>query len=244
MEQLKRVLFFMKEHKEQIKFYGLISLIILSMALGSIAIYYSLNNEECITFDEVSKIIEEKVTKNEVSNESPIKTTITIDVKGAVKTPGVYTLEENSRVIDAINASGGLNKNANTKYINLSKVLTDSNVIIIYTNDEIKELEKEETKVICTPEKNLACTTKDEIVNESIKEDKDTSNLNNNSLININTATIEELMTLDGIGESKAKSIIEYRETNGLFNTIEDIKNVSGIGESAYDKIKENITIK
>lgn len=150
-----------------------------------------------------------------------------IDIKGAIKTPGVYKLEENSRIIDAINIAGGLLKTANTTYTNLSKILNDSDVIKIYTNDEIKKLEKE------TPEELP------KIENE-IKEET----TNDNKLININTATKEQLETLNGIGESKANAIIDYRNTNGNFNTIEDIKNVTGISDTLYDKIKEYITVK
>ena len=71
----------------------------------------------------------------------------------------------------------------------------------------------------------------------------DTKNDKTNGVVNINTASIDELMTLSGIGESKAKSIIEYRSTNGKFNTIEDIKNISGIGDALFNKIKDNITV-
>lgn len=164
---------------------------------------------------------EEIIIKEEPQiEEEPIKY-IYIDIKGAIKKPGVYKLEENSRIIDAINISGGLLKTANTTYTNLSKKLNDSEVIKIYTNEEVKKLEKE------TPQELPKVETPS----------------TENELININTASIEQLQTLNGIGESKAKSIIEYRTTNGNFKSIEDIKNVSGISESLYEKIKDSITI-
>ena len=151
-------------------------------------------------------IQEETIIKEEpqIEQEEPIKY-IYVDIKGAIKKPGVYKLEENSRIIDAINISGGLLKTANTTYTNLSKILNDSEVIKIYKNEEVKTIE--------------------------------------NKLININTASLEQLQTLNGIGESKAKSIVEYRTTNGNFKSIEEIKNVSGISESLYEKIKDSITI-
>lgn len=166
---------------------------------------------------------EETIIKEEpqIEQEEPIKY-IYIDIKGAIKKPGVYKLEENSRVIDAINISGGLLKTANTTYTNLSKILNDSEVIKIYTNEEVKKLEKE------TP--------------QELPKVEETPTIEN-KLININTASLEQLQTLNGIGESKAKSIVEYRTTNGNFKSIEEIKNVSGISESLYEKIKDSISI-
>ena len=166
---------------------------------------------------------EETIIKEEpqIEQEEPIKY-IYIDIKGAIKKPGVYKLEENSRIIDAINISGGLLKTANTTYTNLSKILNDSEVIKIYTNEEVKKLEKE------TP--------------QELPKVEETPTIEN-KLININTASLEQLQTLNGIGESKAKSIVEYRTTNGNFKSIEEIKNVSGISESLYEKIKDSISI-
>lgn len=160
---------------------------------------------------------------------------IYIDIKGSVANPGVYKLDSNSRVTDAIEASGGITSDANTRFINLSKKLNDGDVIVVYSNKEIKDAQKEnivyiETPCVCEEVKNDAC----------YKEEKEVVN---NGKININTATIDELKTLTGIGDAKAKAIIEYRNKNGLFSNIEDIKKVNGISESVYAKIKENITV-
>ena len=163
--------------------------------------------------------------------------TVFVDIKGAVNNPGVYELDKGSRVIDVITAAGDLREDADTSIINLSKELKDGMFVIVYTKEEIntykdkiipsKTIVKEiENKIICPDTSNDACIS---------DNDKQTG------LININTASIEELTTLPGIGESKAKKIIEYREETP-FETIEDIKNVSGIGDSAFDKIKNNIT--
>lgn len=162
---------------------------------------------------------------------------IYVDIKGYVNKPGVYKLDSNSRVIDAIEISGGLKKDANTRFINLSKVLNDGDVIVIYSNSEIKKAKKQdviyvETPCVCEEVKNDACY-KDNSLNEPNKTNK----------ININTATLEDLKKLDGIGDAKAKSIIEYRTKNGNFKNIEDLLNVSGISETIYAKIKENITV-
>ena len=165
-----------------------------------------------------------------------------VDIKGAINNPGVYEIECNKRVIDVINMAGGLTDNADTTILNLSKKVKDEMYIIIYTNDQIKEYKEKllpskeiikqvEEKIICPDNSNDAC----EKSSASKEEVKVTGK------VNINTATKEELMTLTGIGESKADKIIEYRKSN-IFNSIEDIKNISGIGESIFTKIKDNIT--
>lgn len=189
--------------------------------------------------------------KEEISNveikEEIKKAKFKVDIKGLVEYPGVYELSENARVIDVITSAGGLKEDANTEYINLSKKITDEMVIIIYSNNDVekfKETDKEiiyiEYECVCPDNINDACINESDIVNTNgTKEEIEEKD----NLISINTATVEELMTLNGIGESKAKAIIEYREKNGEFKNLEDIMNVSGIGESAYSKIKDNIKL-
>ena len=160
---------------------------------------------------------------------------IYVDVKGSIKNPGVYKLKSDARVIDAIEEAGGMLKDANDRYINLSKALNDGDVIIVYSNKEIDEAQKDNTVYIETP-----------CVCEEVKNDacyKDTDNQPSNFKININTASVDELKTLSGIGEVKAKAIVEYRKVKGKFKTIEDIKEVNGISESLFEKIKDNITV-
>ena len=142
---------------------------------------------------------------------------------------------------DLINKAGGVTKNADTSLINLSKKLKDEMVVIIYSKEEVatlKEKTKENTENIC-PKENDACanTTLEPITKENIQEETV------NTKISINTATIEELQNIKGIGKSKAEAIIKYRDENGKFKKIEDIKNVSGIGDAAFEKIKDQITI-
>ena len=206
--------------------------IIVALIFGYIVTFIFFSNE-------IYKNKEEQ-KNNEISIiEEPSKDTeykeIKVDIKGSVKKPGVYTLKENSRTNDAIIASGGLLKNANTRFINLSKILNDGDVIVVYSNEEIKKAQKEERIVVETP---CVC---EEVKNDSCyKEDKETETT---SKININTATINELIKLNGIGESKAKLIIEYRTKNGKFKDIKEIMNIKGISETLFSKIKENITI-
>ncbi len=203
-------------------------LLLIIILLLSFLIVYELKNKE--KKDEL--YIEDTIISDEVVPEV-MEEYIFVDVKGSVKKPNVYKLQKGARTIDAINASGGLAKNANTRFINLSKELKDGDAIVIYSNDEIKKAQKQntiyvETPCICEEVKNDACYQENNI---------------SNTKININTSTKEELMTLSGIGESKANAIIEYRTNNGNFNVIEDVMKVSGISETIFNKIKENITV-
>lgn len=175
---------------------------------------------------------EKKESKNEVIEEYKV------DVKGEVINPGIYTLKSSSRIIDCIELAGGLTENANTTVLNLSKKITDEMVIIVYSNAEVEDFKR--TKEI---EKQVqsSCIQKDE---NTLKNDACIGEASSNTgLISINTATEEELSSLSGIGPSKAKQIVEYRTTNGPFNTIEDIKQVPGIGDSIFAQIKDYITI-
>lgn len=172
-----------------------------------------------------------------------------VDIKGFVKKPGVYELAKDSRIIDVIKLSGGLIDGANTEYINLSKKITDEMIIIIYSNNEVEKYKKQDKEIIyieyecvCPDNINDACINKDDTVNTNGTSD----NLDNDvkrALVSINTCTVEDLINIPYLGETKAKAIIEYREKNGEFKNIEDIKNVSGIGDKLYSKIKDYIKL-
>lgn len=186
------------------------------------------------------------------------------DVKGNVNNPGVYEILENDTIKNIIDKAGGLKKNSYTDNINLSKKVTDEMVIYIHTNSEI-EKQKEINNCKCIPiYKYIECDNKIEPIittkpilttetttmikitepittKETTKTTEITSNIN--TKINLNTCTIEDLITIKGLGQAKATKIIEYRNTNGLFLTIEDILKVDGIGESTLDKIKDYIEV-
>lgn len=188
-----------------------------------------------------------------------------IDIKGAVKKPGVYTLPKGTLIHEAIKTAGGLKYGGTTKNINLSKKISNEMVLYIYTNSE---LEKEDAKVTCPEcvcetvdisscieDKNSVITTtptkedeKHDVTDHTSKKEEQTPKEEDktpivNTKININEASKEELTTLNGIGEKTAEKIINYRKEHGEFASIEDITNVSGIGASIFEKIKENITI-
>lgn len=153
---------------------------------------------------------------------------VSVDIKGLVVNPGVYNIKSDSRIIDAIELAGGLKEGANTEQINLSKKVTDEMVIVIYSDEEVESMKKNDSY---------------NNIDNANYVDEYKINDTSDSKVSINTSTLEELMTLKGIGKSKAEAIIKYRNTVGLFNSIEEIMNVSGIGESIYKKIKDNIKL-
>ena len=199
--------------------------IFIFLLIGGIISFAIINNlnkkpaKEEIILDNLPK---KKKTKNKIIKE------FKVDIKGEVLTPGIYSLKNNSRVMDVINMAGGLTNQADTSVINLSKKITDEMVIIIYSRQQVKEFEKTKEQ--------------ESIVQGKCIKSSENALKTTNKKISINTATKEELMTLPGIGESKAEDIIKYRENTSKFNKIDDIKNVSGIGDSLFAKIKESIT--
>ncbi len=150
--------------------------------------------------------------KTEVSTTQ--ETVIFVDIKGAVKNPGVYQMKVGDRVKDALDAAGGLTAEADSQKVNLAKRLEDQMVIVVpKVGEEAEEI-------------SAGVTSKEEA-----KEGK----------VNINTATVEELKTLKGVGDKKAGAIIEYRKKNGSFKTKEDLMKVRGIGKKLFDSFQERI---
>ncbi len=251
MKLIDKIKFYLLENKKRI-----LALIILVLIFLTVTILF-LNK----TTYKTEKIVYESETKDETKNlkEDVIVDYYYVDIKGEVVNPGVYQVEKGSRVIDAINKAGGVTKEASTSLLNLSLEVSDAMVIVVYSKDEIKnypnlEKEFEEKSKICEEEpKNDACivnsnskssnttTSKEETNSVDTKDNSNDKTIN--SKVNINTASKEELMTLNKIGEAKAKAIIDYRTKNGAFKTIQDIKNVNGIGEKLFEALKENITV-
>lgn len=170
-----------------------------------------------------------EITKTDVAN---VTSKVYVDIKGSVKKPGVYQVSADSIVWDIVNLSGGFTKNAYTKNINLSQKVKDEMVIYVFSKNEMLKM-NENVKTDTT------CTTNIINYDNCITTEKNEAST---VLVNINTASKEELMNVSGIGASKADSIIAYR-IKTPFSKIEDIMNVSGIGESLFDKIKKYITV-
>ena len=181
--------------------------------------FYSLKNNEV-------KIIDNTKLKETVKDDTK---DLFVDIKGEVKKEGVYKVTSGMTVNDVIKLAGGLKKSAFTKNINLSKRVFDEMVIIVYSKSSLNN--------------NVNNNKNDALIKNEEKALISSSNSSSNlSLVNINTASIDELLTLSGIGNSKAEAIIKYRESN-KFNTIDDIKNISGIGDSLFEKIKDYISV-
>lgn len=243
--------------------YGVIAFLFLSN-MGSIFYFLKFGNtceaeESTLAFQDLNMALEKEEQQEEV------KQKLHVDIKGYVKKPGVYEVEEGAIVNDVITLAGGLKSGGTTENINLSKKLIDEAMIVISSKIELQKASGKTTTTATTstttgtttstsgtsvsssestatnssptnePEKGFAIETSTETIENNEKESKPTK-------VSINLGSKEELMTLSGIGEKTAEKIIEYRATN-KFSTIEDIKNVSGIGESIFEKIKDFITI-
>lgn len=188
-------------------------------------VYIVSENEENIEEDNIK--IEKDYETNNIENnieyknkENTISKNVTIYVSGEVNNPGIVTIESDKRLYDAVEKLGGVTQNADLNRINLAIKLNDEEHYIIPKIGE------------------------DNIISQDISVNNiDTIKNEQTSKININTATIEELDNLPGVGEATANKILNYREENGMFKSIEEIKNVNGIGEKKYVDIKDKICI-
>ncbi|WP_322786105.1 helix-hairpin-helix domain-containing protein [Caldanaerobius polysaccharolyticus] len=200
--------------------YVIIALLSFSL-LGSLMLNYNLHKQVdqiIITADSVPSSVSESKGENAVSRkDNAIPKEIYVDVSGAVKNPGVYKFKQGDRIIDAVNRAGGLMADADTSQVNLAKKLADEEKVYIPKKGE----------KLPQPAANVST-----VGGETPAEGK----------ININTASLQELDTLPGIGPVIAQRIIDYRNQNGPFKSIEEIKNVSRIGDKLYEQIKDKIT--
>ena len=157
---------------------------------------------------------EEKSQKSE-TEEVVEKDLITVDVKGAVKSPGIYDLPVGSRINDAVQKAGGLTDNADSKSINLAQKISDEALVYVPTKEEATSQEAH----------------------------SNASNTKENKKVNLNKASLEELKQVKGLGGKRAQDIIDHRETNGKFKSVDDLKKVSGIGAKTVEKLKEYVTV-
>lgn len=188
--------------------------------------------------EEILSVVEKK---DEPKKEIKEKAKFYLEIKGAVKKPGVYEVEEDNIINDVIKMAGNFTKYAYTDNINLSKKVSQEMVIYVYTKSQYKEQKRINQNVCQVKNYDISqCLDKKE---STIILGNDINNKENEKgLININTADEQTLTTLSGIGSAKAKDIINYR-LNNPFQKVEDIMNVSGIGPAVYEKIKPYITV-
>ena len=174
--------------------------------------YFNQNKTEDysgVSFSNISNETNNKVEKAENRHDEKIF----VDVKGAVKHPGVFETTKDKRVKDLIEEAGGLLDDADTSTLNLSQKVKDQMVIYVLKHGE------------------------------KPKQISDSSSSSNTDVININTANKEQLMKISGVGKTKAEAIIAHREKNGDFKKKEDITKVRGIGKSTFEKIKDKIEV-
>ena len=159
----------------------------------------------------------EKEVRKEEKDESSEQDLITVDVKGAVKSPGIYDLPVGSRVHDAVQKAGGLTEEADSKSLNLAQKVSDE--ALVYVPAKGEEVASEKTG------SGTASSTS--------KEKK----------VNINKASLEELKQVKGLGGKRAQDIIDHRESNGKFKSVDELKKVSGIGAKTIEKLKDYVTV-
>ena len=159
----------------------------------------------------------EKEVKKEEKEESPEQDLITVDVKGAVKSPGIYDLPVGSRVHDAVQKAGGLTDEADSKSLNLAQKVSDEALVYVLTKGE--EAASQQATSGTSPS-----TSKDKKVN-------------------LNKASLEELKQVKGLGGKRAQDIIDHREANGKFKSVDELKKVSGIGAKTIEKLKDYVTV-
>lgn len=192
------------------------------------------NTTENILIDtnEIIEIYDETTENNNINESIEVNSDIYVYITGEIQNEGVLTLPEGSRIVDAINAAGGLTSKADISSINLVYILSDGMKLNIPSIEDLK-MNSDFTYITMGSGDNVS---DEAIINEN-------TSVNNSNIVNINTATQTELETLPGIGPSTALNIINYRLENGKFSTIEDIMNVNGIGENKFNNIKMYITV-
>ena len=203
--------------------------IIILFTLVLIYVYQNLyvDDSEIILSNNINNVTE-NTNEIETIEEKNDEEIVVVHIIGEVNNPGVVTLPEGSRIIDAINMAGGKTEEADLSKINLAYIVEDGTQIYIpRINENLNQVN------LISDGARIGVIINDSNVEENKVDAK----------VNINTANKEKLETLPGIGETTAQKIIDYRESNGKFKTIEDIKNVSGIGEAKYESLKDKITV-
>lgn len=218
---------------------NIIKYVVVVLIMLVAGVVYSCSNKESISLtdentvevdsDEDSSANQDETYVETDSESEKQPTKVCVYVCGAVNAPGVYDLYTDQRVVDAIKAAGGFAEDADADYLNLADLLVDGEKIYVPTEEEVVEGKVPETTATVTT--GAAAGTAIGVASGVSQK------------VNINTATIEELKTLNGIGDKRAQDIINYRTTHGNFNTIEDIKLVPGIKNAVFSKICDYIEV-
>ncbi|UYY97368.1 helix-hairpin-helix domain-containing protein [Peribacillus frigoritolerans] len=187
--------------------------------------FFSQQGEDPADTEDIFSVTAKEAEMEQSVNESAAEPEIIkVDVKGAVKSPGIFTAQAGDRVIDLISAAGSFTEKADTDKVNFAQIIEDQMVIYV---PEIGEEDKGNLE-------NIQIGTSGDAVT------KGTSG----GLVNLNAATQEDLQTLTGIGPSKANAILEYREKVGKFKEVDELKQVTGIGDKTFERLRDSISVK
>lgn len=206
-------------------------LVIAGSALAALLLYFftmhdTTKQSSIQTIEPITSLAAIEPTELEIIEHTALQA-LMIDVKGAVRYPGVYTLEEGMRIVDAIEAAGGYTERANPTLINHAQKLQDEMVLYI---PKVGEQLSEELDAL--------------IAGISTSSSTGGGGVNKSGKINLNKASETELTQLPGVGPSKANAITQHRTEHGNFQTIEDLKKVTGIGEKTFEQLKDLIDVK
>lgn len=183
---------------------------------------------------QVNQALDSTVPSTQPVNSSEAAKKLYVDVKGKVKQPGIYSFSPNERVYHIISRAGGLLQDADRNRINLAMLLTDGMVVWIPSAADKTSMSTTSTTPLATPCSEV------QAISSSLHP---TSTSSSSNKINLNTATLDQLLSLPGVGEAKAKAILSYREKKGGFSSVQQLLEVTGIGEKMFEKIKEKVSI-
>ncbi|MCB4950830.1 helix-hairpin-helix domain-containing protein [Streptococcus mutans] len=221
---------FLDKLKEKKNVFALVGGLVVLLGLGVYFFFPSSNKQE----DSLARLKEQSLqvttkTGKESQKKTQVttaKSTITVDIKGAVKHEGVYTLPIDSRIDDVIEKAGGFSEKADRKSVNLAQKLQDETVIYVAAIGE-----------------NISVIRDSQEGKTSQADKANTKETSVKGKVNLNTATLADLQTISGIGEKKAQDILDYREANGGFKSVDDLKNISGIGDKTFEKLKDLVSV-
>ena len=206
-----------KDKWEEIDWKIKVGVLFVCLIIGMGLFWMSRQGEE--VEEAATSLAETTILPQEVEDKTTVSTVIYVDVKGEVHHPGVYQMKAENRVKDLVEAAGGFTPLADDQKLNLAQLLEDQMVSVVPKKGE--EVNSELAQAPTSQKKEVG------------KEGK----------VNINTATVEELKTLKGIGEKKAEAIIEYRKKNGSFKNKEELMKVRGIGKKLYESFQERVIV-
>ncbi|XJZ26291.1 helix-hairpin-helix domain-containing protein [Bacillota bacterium Lsc_1132] len=219
----------MKQWLIERKFYVAMAVLIVS---GSI--YYVYNQQNQASDQQFSQLEKQSAAMLETKGQSekqqpPQKTDIMIvDVKGAIKKPGVYQVSEKERVNDVILRAGGLTEEADSSQVNFAAKVQDEMVIYVPAKGEVQPAPPQTSAVAAS----------------SPQPGNTKSGVTGKGKVNLNKADASELETLPGVGPAKAAAILDFRKQNGSFQSPDDLKKISGIGDKTFEKLKDLITVR